>query len=279
VAALEQALLETQHAFDGVAPTYGQSNAANRTLCAMRQRALDALVASVPPGSHVLDLGCGPGVDDEYLATRGYRVTGIDWSGAMAEEAERRVARAGLSDRVDIRHLGIHQLDALGDRHFDAAFSNLGPLNCVPDLERAARVVADRLRPGGIFIASVIGRICPWEIALYAARGNWPRLAVRFARGLTAVPLDGRTVWTRYYTPREFARATTRAGFRVRTTRALGLLAPPPYLESFAHRHPRLVERLMAADDRIGGWPGVRSMGDHFLIVLDVLDRRDRKPW
>ena len=265
---LAQALLDTQRAFDGVAPTYGRSNLENHMLCEMRQRTLAALEASIQPGSHVLDLGCGPGCDDEHLAKRGYRVTAIDWSPAMVDEARRRVRDAALDDRVEVRHLGIHELDRLGTATFDAAVSNLGPLNCVPDLSDAARLIADRLRPDGVLVASVIGRVCPWEIARYLASADWARIRVRFSRGLAPVPLNGRTVWTRYYAPGSFARTFASAGFRCVSLRTLGLFVPPPYLQGFVARHRTLVAGLQHVEDVTGGWPGVRAWGDHFLIVL-----------
>jgi SAM-dependent methyltransferase len=234
----------------------------------MRRRTLEAVALHVAAGSHLLDLGCGPGTDDERLAQRGYRVTAIDWSPAMVAEAIRRVRDADAGDRVDVRQLGIHELDRLAPATFDAAWSNFGPLNCVPSLPDAARLIADRLRPGGVLVASVIGRLCPWEIALCLLRGDWPRLRIRFAKGLVPVPLGGRTVWMRYYTPRAFETIFRAAGFTRVSLRALGLFVPPPYAQGFADRHPSLLAQLHRLDDRAGAWPGLRGLGDHFLIVM-----------
>ena len=263
-------LRETQHAFDGVAAGYHRSNEENGTLREMRARARQALDASVPAGSHILDLGCGPGTDAAYLAGKGHRVTAIDWSPAMVEEARRRVAEAGLARRVDVLNIGIHEIDRLApvDVLFDAVYSNFGPLNCVVDLPAAAHLIAARLRPGGVLVASVIGRVCPWEIAFYTARGEVSRAAIRFRRGLVPVPLAGRTVWTRYFTPREFEAIFAAAGMTRVSLRALGLFVPPPYLHAFADRHPALVARLQRAEDRCGGWRVLRGWGDHFLVVL-----------
>jgi SAM-dependent methyltransferase len=265
---MERALLETQHAFDGVASDYDRSNAVNQILAGMRRRMLETIVAHVPEGGRILDLGCGPGTDDESLARSGYAVTAIDWSPAMVDETRKRIARGGLEDRVGVHHLGIHELGRLSPESFDAACSNFGPLNCVPDLADAARQIAERVRPGGSLIASVIGRVCPWEIALYGARGEWSRLRVRFSTRAVAVPLNERTVWTHYYSPAQFEAVFEAAGFRRVSLRSLGLFVPPPYMHAFAARHPRLLSWLEHLEDRAGAWPGVRAWGDHFLIVM-----------
>ena len=267
---ISSALHDTQRAFDGVASLYDRSNAENATLCAMRARVWAAVDAHVAPGSQLLDLGCGPGCDAERFAAQGHHVTAIDWSPAMVAEARRRLHANGVAARVDIHHLGIHDLDRLmpPTRQFDAAYSNFGPLNCIAQPNAAAHMIADRVRRGGVLISSVIGRVCPWEIAVHTARGRFARAAVRFGRGLAPVPLDGRTVWTRYYMPGEFQRIFELAGFRRVSLRALGLFAPPPYMQAFAGRHPSLVAALQRIDDGVGGWPGVRAWGDHFLIVM-----------
>ena len=264
------ALLDTEQAFDGVAAGYGRSNAGNPLLCAMRQRLRDRVGALVAPGARLLDLGCGPGADAVAFAAHGYHVTAVDSSLAMAEAALRASSEGGVADRVDVHHLGIHELARLGERArpFAAAYSNFGPLNCIVDLPAAATLIAERLQPGGVLIASVIGRVCPWEIALYASRGRLSRAALRFRRGLVPVPLEGRTVWTRYFSPREFASIFAAAGMTRLSLRGLGLFVPPPYMQAFAERHPRMIARLQRAEDRWGARPALRGWGDHFLIVL-----------
>lgn len=261
-------LTDTRQAFDGVAAGYERSNADNPILCAMRDRVRATVVQCVSPGEHMLDLGCGPGGDVEYFARRRYRVAALDWSPAMVAQAQRRIDAAQLGARAAVHHLGIDEIDRLAPTMFDAVYSNFGPLNCVPDLTASARRIASRLRSGGVLIASVIGRVCPWELALYLSRGDWTRATVRFSRGPVPVPLDGRTVWTQYHSPRSFARTFMDAGFTSVHVRSLGLFAPPPYLQSVALRHPRAVSVLQRADDVFGGWPLVRGHGDHFLIVL-----------
>jgi SAM-dependent methyltransferase len=262
------ALVDTQRAFDGVAAGYDASNETNRVIRWMRARTIAAVTQAVPRGGHLLDLGCGPGRDAAALASAGYRVTAIDWSPAMVGQTLQRVTQSDLESRVHVRHIGIHQLDRLDTGPYDGAYSDLGPLNCVLDLSAAAASLARQLVPGGVLVASVIGRFCPWELARYAARGNFARARIRFNRGLVAVPLDGRVVWTRYVWPSELERAFRSAGFTRVSLSGLGVAVPPPYLEGFARRHPSLLSRLERIDDAIGGWPIVKHWGDHFLIVL-----------
>lgn len=268
VVMIAEALADTRAAFDGVAREYDRTNRENSLLAAMRARTIRVVAAHVPPGGRVLDLGCGPGTDAVTLAARGFRITAVDWSPRMVEEARQRVRDAGLEHRVTVRLLGIQELDGLEAGGFDLACANFGPFNCVPDLAAAAAAVASRLRPGGVVVASVIGRICPWEIACYLRWGDWNRIAVRYARRPVPVPLNGERVWTRYYTPGEFERAFVPAGFTRESLRTLGLLVPPPYMSAFADRHPRLIGTLQRLEDAVGGLPFTRAAGDHFLMVL-----------
>ena len=138
--------------------------------------------------------------------------------------------RAQLSERVRAAAIGAHELHRLGGRGaFDGAYSNLGPLNCVPDLGEVARECARLLKPGGALVFTVIGRVCPWEIAHYLRRRQWARVKVRFAKGLVPVSMNKHTIWTRYYGPREFYRAFERH-FDLSHYRGLCVFAPPPYL-------------------------------------------------
>jgi SAM-dependent methyltransferase len=184
----------------------------------------------------------------------------------MVARARTRVADASLASTVTVRQLGIQQLAAL-DGTFDGIYSNFGPMNCVPDLTSTAEQCARLLSPGGVLVFSVMGRICPWELGHYALKARFRRAGVRAAKGATAVGMNRHTIWTRYYLPREFHRHFA-ARFSLTSCRALSLFMPPPYLVDFYRRRPRWGDRLGRLDDRIGEWPLLRSMGDHFLMVM-----------
>jgi SAM-dependent methyltransferase len=265
-------LRETQAAFDSVAADYDGARGNNALVQQMRSEMWRWLDATYPPASRLIDLGCGTGLDAIRMAELGHQVTATDWSPQMVERTQDRATRANVAGRVRALALGAHELhrldaDGKNDAAYDGAYSDLGPLNCVPDLAALSRECARLLRPGGLLVFTVIGRICPWEIAHYLVRRRWQRVKVRFARGFVPVGMNQHTIWTRYYGPREFYRFFA-PQFALTHLRGLCVFAPPPYLTAVRDKHPRLYERLWRLDRRVAGWPLIRAMGDHFLIIM-----------
>lgn len=261
-------LRDTRDAFDSVASDYDGPRGNNRLIADMRTEMWRWLDATFAPPSRLLDLGCGTGLDAVRMATLGHFVTATDWSPLMVQRTHDRVARAGLSHRVQVVAIGGQDLQRLDSgTGYDGVYSNLGPLNCVPDLRDVSRQCARLLRPGGTLVFTVIGRICPWELAHYLRQRKWRRASVRFTRNFVPVGMNNHTIWTRYYAPREFYRYF-RGDFRLQHFRGVCVFAPPPYLMWVAERQPRCYERLWRLDRRTCGWPLIRGMGDHFLIVM-----------
>jgi cyclopropane-fatty-acyl-phospholipid synthase len=91
------------------------------------------------PGDHVLEIGCGWGGFAEYAAReRGLRVTGLTISQAQYDYAVDRIARAGLTDRVDFKLqdyrdergtydgiASIEMFEAVGERYWPVYFDTL----------------------------------------------------------------------------------------------------------------------------------------------------------
>lgn len=91
------------------------------------------------PGDHVLEIGCGWGGFAEYAAReRGLKVTGLTISQAQHDYAVERIARAGLSDKVEIKLqdyrdergvydgvASIEMFEAVGERYWPIYFETL----------------------------------------------------------------------------------------------------------------------------------------------------------
>jgi len=259
--------LETARAFDAVAPEYDGALGNNALIQRMRARVIQKVVAAFPRGARLLDMGCGTGIDAVDLASRGYEIAAIDSSHGMVERTRARAISARLESRVNPIHLGIHELERLRPNVFDGLYSNLGPLNCVPDLRAASREMARLLKPHGRIIASVIGKYCPWEFIFYVLQFNPKRATVRLTSDPVPVPLQDGIIWTRYYSPRDFYRAFADE-FELVSVCGLNVFMPPPYLEYAYERHKNFFAPLAFLDDHLGCAPLVRNFGDHFLIEL-----------
>ena len=98
------------------------------------------------PGDHVLEIGCGWGGFAEYAAReRGLKVTGLTISREQHDYAVDRIARAGLSDQVEIKMqdyrdetgvydgiVSIEMFEAVGEKYWPVYF----------------KALRDRLKPG-----------------------------------------------------------------------------------------------------------------------------------
>jgi SAM-dependent methyltransferase len=261
-------LRDTRDAFDSVAADYDGPRGNNEQIQEMRGemwRALDR-VFSIP--SQLIDLGCGTGLDAIRMAKLGHLVAATDWSPLMVQRTSERAEKNQVADRVRSTEVGAHELHSLGESgQYDGAYSNLGPLNCVPNLGDVSNECARLIRTGGHLVFTVIGRICPWEIAHYLGRRRWSRATLRFARRVVPVSMNDHTIWTRYYRPLEFYKAFE-SNFSLEHYHGLCVFTPPPYLGWVRTRHPVWHQRLRRLDRRVSHWPIIRGMGDHFLIVM-----------
>jgi hypothetical protein len=149
----------------------------------------------------------------------------------------------------------------------DGVFSNFAPLNCELSLAPLRLLLERALRRGGRFVAVVLPRLCPLEVALFMARAE-PRAALRRFRRDAVADVEGQRFAMKYYGARDFDRALG-AGFRRIETRSLGLFLPPLAFGNAFARVPGLLPALGALEDRVSAWPGARRMGDHVLLVYE----------
>jgi SAM-dependent methyltransferase len=107
-------------------------------------------------GGPVLELGCGTGRVLEPCAAAAGTAVGVDVSAAMLRRAQRRLAAAGLEDRVEL-HLGDMRSARLDGRFplVTIPFRSLFHLRTDDDWMAALATVRAHLAPGGRFAADV----------------------------------------------------------------------------------------------------------------------------
>ncbi len=149
----------------------------------------------VPPGSFVVDLGCGNGELTEQLCRRGYHVLGIDSSESMIALARRRFPQLDfqLGDALDF------QLE----HPADAIFSN-AVFHWI-DREKQGQLaenIASNLRQGGLLVTEFGGKGCA-ETVHQALEKVFAAHHLTYSRG--------------FYFPTigEYAPILEKAGFRI----------------------------------------------------------------
>ena len=112
--------------------------------------------AGIVKGNHVLDLGSGAGNDCFVASTlvgEEGKVTGIDFTDAMLEKANKNLEKSGFKNIAFIK--GDIENMPLQDNTNDVVISNC-VLNLVPDKEKAFSEIRRVLKPGGHFCISDI---------------------------------------------------------------------------------------------------------------------------
>jgi putative AdoMet-dependent methyltransferase len=128
---------------------YDRQMAEFRDVDAENRKLLEIL--GLPPGSRLLEIGCGTGRLSRTAAAAGLVVTAIDVSPTMIRYVEKKAAEEGLK-WLTTRHAGFLTMD-FPDETFDAVLSGAA-LHHLPDAWKlvALRNVARVLNPGGQFL-------------------------------------------------------------------------------------------------------------------------------
>ena len=104
---------------------------------------LAKFISALPSQSHVLDLGCGPGLCAAAIAAAGHQVTATDAVPEMIERARQHqgvTAQLATFDEID------------GEDVFDGVWANFSLLHAARDaMPRHLAAVHRALKPGGLF--------------------------------------------------------------------------------------------------------------------------------
>lgn len=102
-------------------------------------------------GKSLLDLQSHLGIRTLSWAREGATVTGVDISAESVAVARELAAEAGLADRAEFIQANLLDLPAEHDGQYDIVVTNFGVLCWLPDIDEWAAVVAELLKPGGVF--------------------------------------------------------------------------------------------------------------------------------
>jgi SAM-dependent methyltransferase len=245
-------------AFAAEANTYDDRFGRNPVGLVFRHVFQDRARGLFPPGSRILDLGCGTGEDALALAAAGLAIEALDPVPAMVERARAKAALLGVTeDRCRFHVLAAEELQSLGGG-FDGAYSDFGALNCA-GLPAVGRALAAALRPGAPLLLSLLGpRPLPATVRRWLTAEGTPR-------GERDPVVGGRQIAVAYPRPAQVREAlgpefTWHGGF------ALGVVLPAPDAAAWAEAHPQAFGMLAALEGLVRGTPVLRGLGDHVVL-------------
>ena len=137
----------------------------------------ERMIAELPRGARLLDVGCGGGQHAVQIVRRrpDLSIVGIDVSSTMVKRSRALARRASVADKTafDLGDAMDLQFDS---ESFDAVYC-AGPLKQIPIKARALKECVRVLRPGGRLLAMDVNRGCSWDdVAAFVSRTPLPKL-------------------------------------------------------------------------------------------------------
>lgn len=122
---------------------------------------VEGLAAAGTAAGTALDLGCGEGADVVWLATRGWRTTGVDVSGTALARAAQHAADAGVAERTSF---AAHDLGAsFPAGTFDLVVASFLHSTAFLDRVRVLRSAAAAVAAGGSLLVVGHADLPPWS--------------------------------------------------------------------------------------------------------------------
>lgn len=121
-------------------------------------------------GRPVVDLGCGSGKWGRKLLKSGYRVTFVDLSAKMLDEARYEVEQMGGIEKAVFLQADLEDLSALPAGTFGLALAMGEPLGCVRKPVQALREIQRICDPSGILVATFDHRLAGMDFYLEKRR-------------------------------------------------------------------------------------------------------------
>lgn len=229
----------------------------------MRQLLWERYLRIFPPGSRLLDVACGTGLDTLFLARSGMAIAGIDASPGMIGELRGKAGRAGLE--IDARVGDAADLSAWPDGSFDGIVSAFAGLNTV-DLERFAAEAERVLRPGGRMILHVLTPAGVWDLLRPLVRLHWREAWAMAHRRERTTEISGSPVHLHLLSPLDTYRSWFARGFTLQRAYALGFLWPR---RANAVVPTPLRRVLGGVEPALGALPILRGAGRFAVLELE----------
>ncbi len=238
----------------------------NRVTVWARNRVREEVSRFLKPHANMLELNCGTGTDSVFFAQKGHHVLATDNASGMLQALYRKIDDHQLQQNIEPLLCSFNNLEQLGNRQFDYVFSNFGGLNCTNELSKVLDSISKLLKPGGCFSLVIMPKVCPWDL-LTVFKGYFKTAFRRFQKNGTTAHLEGVYFQCYYYPPSYITQHLDRT-FTLLSLKSLSLAVPPPYIEHFVEKHPKLFSVLERIEKRLCTTPPFNRWGDYYIITM-----------
>ena len=233
-------------AFSTQSVHYDDDDRINRVIIDLRQQVYRHVARFMNPGSRILELNSGTGIDASYFVSQGHSVLATDLSDGMISELKKKGLQA--------RQLSYDKLDQLKSEPFDYVFSNFGGLNCIDNLGAVTKNLPGLLKANGYVTWVIMPPVCLWEIMSGTFR--------RFNKNGVMAHIDGHYFRTWYHSLDDIKKAFGDR-FEFIESEGLAALSPPPHkTDFFAYNFSRRVDRIFNRSFPFNRW------ADHIIVTF-----------
>ncbi|MGH2582264.1 MAG: class I SAM-dependent methyltransferase [Anaerolineales bacterium] len=258
-----QQIADVAEAFTRQSGVYDEYEVENENLKRVRNEIYEHFTSLIHKADKILEVNAGTGTDAVVLANRGYRFHATDVAEGMVAEIEKKVQAEGFQGKITTQVLSFTELEKTEGGQYQACFSNIGGLNCIPDLRAFAEQLPHALSPGAIATMVIMPPMCPWEW-LEVFRARFKVAFRRWKRGGAVVSPKGIPYRIYYHSPRHI-KSAFRGKFRLVKQQSLSLFSPPMDRKQFSRRRPSLYRFLVWLDNLLSSVFPFNQLGD-FIV-------------
>jgi ubiquinone/menaquinone biosynthesis C-methylase UbiE len=218
------------------------------------------------PFTNALEIGCGPGFDIHWFATRfpERQFTAVDISSGMVEMARARLEKDNLKNGTVFRSDERRLVEMFGAGSFDLVYVYFGALNTVENLDIAVEDIRRLLKPGGIVVVTFVNKWYLRELLVQLAKFNFKLAFARLGRfwgGYSSM----RSLPSHCYSPGRIKKAFK--DFTLLERKGYSIVYPAWYNDHKVSNNPVKADRLWKIDQKLQKttfW----STGEYTLFVF-----------
>lgn len=213
----------------------------------------------------VLDIGCGTGIDAQFIASLGCKVYGIDSSVGMLSEAARQLFNAphDIRERVELELLEATPRSLeylLPSIQANQVILSFGVVNFIENICDLFSIIGSNMGHKGILIVTSLSKSSWWERVIKRGQkrtGNQPK-DVFVANVKTRA-------WFWDYND---IIAASRPYFYPVESIGIGAIYPPPYFDDLVRKFPYIQKLLWRIDRKFENSKLSKKYSDHVVVVL-----------